>query len=388
LATDDATHVQTSALTPRPGKFIYKYVKGFNGVAEDALPLEYDQIYFLASCTKLVTSIAALQIVERGLIALDDPLDEHLPELTSQPIIMAKGDAEFTLNAATKTITLRHLLTHSSGVAYDIMAPLLAQWRSSRGETPGFALDGDIVKAYSMPRIFEAGEGWMYGTGLDWASLLISRLTKKGFEEYVDENISKPLGITSFTWHASRKPELKRKIMRVSERKEDGSLAQGPTPMWPEPKPTHEAGGLGMYSNVTDYALLLSDLLKDAPKLLSPTSIELLFTPQFTPDSAAQKAMIPIGDFTWGVHTGRSGAGVVPNHALGGFITTHDIVREGYFKPKGTLTWSGMCNSVWNVNREKGLATFFATQMLPFNDEKTILLASTFETAVWRTLAV
>jgi CubicO group peptidase (beta-lactamase class C family) len=388
LSTDDAIHDPTSALTIRPGNFIYKNVKGFNGVAKDARPLEFDQTYFVASCTKLVTSIAALQIVERGLIALDDPLDEHLPELTSQPIITAKGDADYTLNAATKTMTLRHLLTHSSGATYEMMTPLLAQWRSSRGETLGFAVDGDVVKAYASPRIFEAGEGWMYGTGLDWASLLISRLTKRGFEQYVDENISKPLGITSFTWHASRKPELERKLMRMSERKEDGSLAEGQTPMWPEPKCTYEAGGAGMYSNVTDYAFLLSDLLKDASKLLSPTSVELLFAPQFAPDSVAQKAMIPMGDFTWGVHTGRSGAGVVPNHALGGLITTHDIVREEYFKPKGTLTWSGMCNSIWNVNREKGLATFFATQMLPFNDEKTIMLASAFETAVWKNLAV
>lgn len=89
------THTHGALLTVTTGKFIYKYAKGFNGVAEDAHPLEFDQNYFLASCTKFIASIAALQLVERGLIGLDDPLDKHTPELTSQPIITVKDDNDF-----------------------------------------------------------------------------------------------------------------------------------------------------------------------------------------------------------------------------------------------------------------------------------------------------
>jgi CubicO group peptidase (beta-lactamase class C family) len=358
-------------------------VKGFNGIAEDARPLDFDQTYFIASCTKLITSIAALQLVERGIVRLDDVINEHLPELASQPIVTAKGDTEFTLSQPTKSITLRHLLTHSSGAAYDLMDPTLALWRQSRGETPRLDTSGVVETEYAMPRTFEAGEGWMYGTGLDWTSLLISRLTEKSFEEYVQENVAKPLGITSFTWHLSRKPEVEQKLMRMSERKEDGHLVNAS--LWPEP--LKEAGGLGLYSNVSDYALVLSDLLKDSPILLRPASVDALFTPQFAIDSAPLKAMYALGEWTWGPITGRSAEGVHPNHGLGGFIATHDIVREDYFKPKGTLSWSGMPNLAWNVNREKGLATFFATQVLPWNDEKTQALSAAFETAVWRSLS-
>ncbi|KAF2680475.1 beta-lactamase class C and other penicillin binding protein [Lentithecium fluviatile CBS 122367] len=374
------------AVIDKDGNFVYKHVKGFNGVAKDAQPLEFDQTYFIASCTKLIASIAALQAVERGLVGLDDPLDKHIPELTSQPIITAKGGGKgFDLSEPTKSTTLRHLLTHSSGSAYDVMNPTLALWRQSRGETPNFSMTGLVAKDYAQPRIFEAGEGWMYGPGLDWTSFLVSRLTQKGFEEYVEENIAKPLGIKSFTWHLSRKPEVEKKLMQLSERKEDGTLAEGQTPVWPEP--IDEAGGAGLYSNVSDYLLVLSDLLKDSPTLLTPTSIEALFTPQFATDSKAQKTMYALGEFTWAPVTGRSAEGVVPNHALGGFIATHDIERENYFKPKGTLTWSGMPNLAWNINRERGLATFFATQVVPWNDEKSQALGAAFETAVWRNLS-
>jgi CubicO group peptidase (beta-lactamase class C family) len=373
-------------LTIMLGKFIYKNVKGFNGVAKDAQPLVFDQTYFIASCTKLIASVASLQIVERGLIGLDDPLDKYIPELTSQPIITAKGDTDFTLSEPTKSITLRHLLTHSSGASYDMFTPTLLLWRQSRSDTPGFAVDGDVANKYAMPRTFEAGEGWMYGTGLDWASLLVSRLTKKSFEEYVEENVAKPLDVKSFTWHLSRKPEVQKKLMQMSERKEDGTLVQSQTPIFPEP--IYEAGGVGIYTNVADFSLVLADLLKDSPTILSPSSLELLFTPQFAHESIAQKAMVPVGEFSWGVITGRSAAGVVPNHALGGFIATHDIEREHYYKPKGTLSWSGMPNLAWNINRERGLATFFATQVMPWNEEKSQALASAFETAVWRNLSV
>lgn len=347
--------------------------------------MQFDQTYFIASCTKLIASLSAMQLVERGIIGLDDPLDKHLPELTSQPIITPKGETEFELHEATKTVTLRHLITHSSGAGYEIMDPTLALWRQSQGKTPSFMTSGVTAKDCAVPRLFENGEGWAYGAGLDWVSLLVQRLTKTGFEYYITENIAKPLGIKSFTWHPTKKPEVGGKLMQMSERQEDGSLKPSQTPPWPDPE--EEAGGAGMYANAADYARLLSDLLKDTPTIIKKETIELMFTPQFAEGSAPKKAMEASGEFTWGVVCGRNTEGIVPNYGLGGFIVTHDIVRENYFKPKNTLCWSGMPNLAWNLNRERGLATFYATQVLPWNDAKTQALSAAFETAVWRNLS-
>jgi len=108
------------------GQIIYKNAKGFNGVSTNAEPLDFDQTFFLASCTKPITSITALQAVERGLIGPDETLDKHLPELAVQPIIEPRHGSSFELRAATKSITLRHLLTHSSGAVYDVIDPTLA----------------------------------------------------------------------------------------------------------------------------------------------------------------------------------------------------------------------------------------------------------------------
>jgi CubicO group peptidase (beta-lactamase class C family) len=367
------------------GNFLYKNVAGYNGVAQDAKPLELDQTFFIASCTKLIATIAMLQVVERGLFHLDDPIDSILPELASQPILEQKGDGTFSLHKAVKSITLRQLLTHTSGATYDWASAKLIAWRISRRETPFVLENGDIAKGYAYPRAYEAGESWDYSGGLDWASLLVERLTKQSFETYVEENIAKPLAITSFTWHLSRKPEVAQKIMNVSSRQEDGTLTEGPTPFWAG-DPVGEGGGAGMYANVADYTRVLSDLLKTAPTLLRKETVDQMFSPQFAEGSNTLRDLAAHADFSYKPALDDSVEGVNANHGLGGLLLMEDVERVNYFQPKGTLTWTGLPNLKWSVNRERGLATFFATQVAPWADRKTFDLIARFETAVWQNL--
>ncbi|PVI05444.1 beta-lactamase [Periconia macrospinosa] len=371
-----------AAVVDKTGKFLYQHVQGTNGVSAGAAPLQFDQTYFLASATKLIASIAALQCVERGLIKLDDPLDKHIPEFTSQKIITPTEDGGFELHDATKPVTLRHLLTHSSGAAYTQFIPSLMAWRESQGQSP-FEMSRDVAKKYPEPRLFEAGEGWMYGSSTDWAGLLVSRLTSQSLGDYVEANIASPLNITSFTWQPERKPAVADKLMRISVRQPDGSLVDMTEPLVPVFET--ENGGAGMHANVEDYTRVLVDLISDTPVLLKPETIELLFTPQFADGGPEQTAMIPIGAMTWGAHTGRRTEGITPNYALGGYIVTHDVEREDYLIRKGTLRWSGMLNLHWGANKERGVGYMFATQILPWNDDVSQDLAAEFETAVWRT---
>jgi CubicO group peptidase (beta-lactamase class C family) len=355
-------------------------------VAHDAKPLEFDQAAFIASCTKLIASIASLQIVERGLISLDDPLNGLLPELASQPILEQNDDQTFAMREAKKSITLRHLLTHTSGTTYEWMDAKLVAWRMSRGETPSIVESGDIAGEYAYPRTYEAGESWAYSGGLDWASLLVARLTKMGFEEYVEENIAKPLGITSFTWHLSRKPVIAEKIFNMSTRQEDGTFTEGPTPFW-KSDPIGEGGGAGMYATVHDYTRVLADLLKDKPLLLRRSSVDQLFTPQLVEGSNAF-AEFQADQYGYKPALDDSLEGVTANHSLGGLLLMEDVQRENYFKPKGTLSWTGLPNLLWSVNRERGMALFISMQTLPWADRKSFDLIARFETAVWRELKV
>jgi CubicO group peptidase (beta-lactamase class C family) len=367
------------------GNYVYKNVAGYNGVAQGAEPLEFDQTFFIASCTKLIATIAALQVVERGLVGLDDPMDSILPELASQPILEQKDDGTFTLHEATKSITLRQLLTHTSGATYDWASAKLIAWRISRDETPFILEDGDVAKGYAYPRAYEAGESWDYSGGLDWASLLVERITKQSFEEYVEANIAKPLAIESFTWHLSRKPTVAQKIMKFSSRQEDGTLTDGPTPFWAG-DPVGEGGGAGMYANVADYTSVLSDLLKPAPIILRKETVDQMFSPQFSEGSNTLRDLKAHADLSYKPALDDSVEGVDANYGLGGLVLMDDVKRTNYFQPKGTLSWTGLPNLKWSVNRERGLATFFATQVAPWADRKTFDLIARFETAVWQNL--
>lgn len=369
------------------GNSLYKNVAGYSGVGHSAEPLNFDATFFIASCTKLIASIAGLQVVERGLISLDDPLDEHLPELCSQPIAVQKEDGTVELRKPTKSVTLRHLITHTAGSTYDWASPTLTTWRQQRGEVPFILENGDIANGYAYPRTYEAGEGWEYSAGLDWASLLIERLTKQRFEEFVEGNIAKPLGIESFTWHLIRKPAVAQKLMKMSERQEDGSLKEAPTPLWAG-DPVGEGGGAGLYTNVSDFTRVLSDLLKSSPTLLKKETVDQMFSPQFPQGSSMLAGLKANGDLAFKIALDDISDDVNLNYGLGGLLLMEDVKRENYFKPKDTLAWTGMPNLLWSVNRERGIALFFATQIVPWADKKAFDLIARFETAVWQNLKV
>jgi CubicO group peptidase (beta-lactamase class C family) len=366
------------------GNYIYKNVSGYNGVAHNAKPLEFDQAAFIASCTKLITSIASLQVVERGLVTLDAALDDLLPELASQPIIEQNDDKTFGMRQAEKSVTLRHLLSHTSGTTYDWIDARLIAWRISRGEVPAIVENGDVARGYAYPRAYEAGESWAYSGGLDWASLLVARLTNMSFEAYVEDNIAKPLGINSFTWHLSRKLTVAQNIWNMSTRQEDGIFLEGPTPFW-KGDPIGEGGGAGMYTTVHDYTRVLSDLLKDEPLLLHKSSVDQLFTPQLAEGSNALEEF-KADQFGYKPALDDSLEGVTANYTLGGLLLLEDVQRENYFKPKGTLSWTGLPNLLWSVNRERKLALFIAIQTVPWADRKSFELVARFETAVWSEL--
>jgi CubicO group peptidase (beta-lactamase class C family) len=367
------------------GTYIYKHVAGYAGVAEDARPLDFDATFYLASCTKLLASIASLQLIDRGLVKLDAPVDDILPELASQPVLEQKEDGTVGSRKALKSISLRHLLSHSSGTTYDFADPKLIAWRVSRGETPSLPLDGDVATGFAYPRTYEAGEGWNYSGGLDWASLLVARLTNQGFEEYVEENIAKPLGITTFTWHFARKPEVESNLMSISTRSADGTLTDGPTPFSDDPT-GGEGGGAGCYSNAHDYTRVLADLLKDSPSLLSKAAMNELFAPQFEEGSLALAGLQANSEYTFKATLDNSLDNVTMNYGLGGLVVTEDVVRDDYLRAKGTLSWSGLPALLWGVNRERGLAFFWATQVVPWADRRSFEVAARFETAVWRNL--
>lgn len=144
------------------GEVFYLRAVGDAGVAPDARPITTDDSFWIASCTKLITSICALQQVEKGLVDLDEDISRILPELKDPQIIIADNTNEdgYVLSPAKNKITLRQLLTHTSGVGYIFMSPLIQSWRKKVGPSEQ-ELSGLVAKTYDAPLLFEPGQGWV-----------------------------------------------------------------------------------------------------------------------------------------------------------------------------------------------------------------------------------
>ncbi|MCJ1298640.1 hypothetical protein MMC08_001430 [Hypocenomyce scalaris] len=163
----------------RPGTFNYAQTFGLAGLAPNPKPLQLGNTFYVASCTKLMTTICALQCVDKGLFSLDSSEDVKrlIPEMAGAEILTgfdAASEGAPTFQVAGNKFTLRQMLTHSSGMAYAEFNPTLMQWRKTRGEEL-LQLCGEVIRGYQMPLLFEPGEGWVYSVAIDWAGLMVER---------------------------------------------------------------------------------------------------------------------------------------------------------------------------------------------------------------------
>lgn len=220
-----------------------------------------------------------LQCVEKGLIGLDDPVGSVLPELENPDIIKAKPDGLFELVPAKSKITLRHLVTHTSGLSYDAMHPILVAWRKSRGERP-LVMSGKVAEAFTLPLLFEPGSSWVYGSGLDWVGVLVERLNgNTKLAAYMQDNLFKSLGLRSSTFHPSTRPDILTNLAQMWHRADTGELSPIPSPYPLDAQ--DDSGGMGLITSTSDFISILQDLLKEKPVLLKPDSVAAMFTTQF-----------------------------------------------------------------------------------------------------------
>jgi CubicO group peptidase (beta-lactamase class C family) len=274
------------------GNELYSKLSGYDSVSADASPLREDAVLKVASCTKLITSIALLQCVEKGLLSLDEPLDKILPELADKEILTGESEMGFTFKPSKNKITARQLLTHTSGLGYSFISPLLMKWLDSPAQA--FRKDSQIItEKYNYPLLYEPGTGWTYSSSLDWAGVVVRRLHGGiSLEDYMIEHIWKPVGLASPfpTFAISQHPEYKARLMQAAERTPDGELK--PQSFWFGDNSVDQEGGAGLALTVKDYLAVLTDLISDSPKLLKPETISMMLTPQIATDSPALPMLV------------------------------------------------------------------------------------------------
>ena len=269
-------------------------------------PLTPDSIFWIASCTKLLTSLSALQLVESNKITLDTPVGSILPEIANPDILEGfNDDGTARTRKATKEIKLRHLLTHTSGLAYDFLSPEITKWFASQNLEQTHLKNGDIKKAYNTPLLFEPGTQWHYSPGLDWAGILIARVSgEEDLQAYMRKNTWTPLGVDSKSM-AFRQTDLglsssetAERIVHLSLRKQ-GDQSIVPVEPMRSADPVDCLGGGGIMASPRAYLAVLRSLLRNDGKILKPETLnKYMLDPQLVEGKVGESAFSGPGGLT------------------------------------------------------------------------------------------
>ncbi|KAF4549646.1 Acyltransferase-like protein 2 [Elsinoe fawcettii] len=371
------------ASADRSGKLSYAKAFGKTSLSEGAEDFKLDTVLQIASMTKLLTTIAVLQVVEKGQVGLDDDVVKYIPELVEQGVLKdVAEDGKPTTVPIKGKLTLRHLLTHSGGCCYDAWHPTIPKVKKYNGKpAQGGATFEDRM---TYPLLYEPGSSWTYSTSIDWAGRVLERITGGTLEEHMRKNMWPQLGVKDFTFFPDQHPDMKQRLAGLTARDDkSGKVVPYPLPFLNDGSKDC-FGGHGGYATIEEYIKVLQSILRNDGKLLKKETVDQMFKPQLTPESRAalqQQVGTPeivsmfIGDFPepkqydWG---------------LGGILVEKD--NEGRRK-QNTLIWSGMPNCFWFIDREAGVCGVFGTQVLPPGDLKVEETIKAFEYDVNERLA-
>lgn len=238
---------------------------------------------------------------------------------------------------------------------------------------------------YLWPLLFEPGTSWTYGVGVDWAGQMIERVNGgQSLDAYMQEYICKTLGMTSTTFRPSELPGYAARLASMTTRNSDGTLSSGSTEAIRGPCLDDEGGG-GLFSTPADYIKFLMGLLKNDGTLLSPASMELLFTPCLSDPGVKALQQLMSSRFAADTEpdptlTGGVVAPTEVDYALGGLVTTADVAGG---RKEGSMSWGGLPNLSWVVDRESDIALLYTSQVLPTGDETTRTLFKGFEAIIY-----
>ena len=325
-------------------------------------------IFRIASMTKALGSVAALQLVERGKITLDEPLDDYLPEMSSRKIINENNKIVDPKNS----ITLRHLLTHTAGFGYWFTSENLSRWNQLKEEI-------NWNENYE-PRLFEAGTTYMYGTNIDWVGRLVEKISGMNLEEYFKKFITGPLEMNS-TWF--NVPDELESLVVSSSYRENGELIKNKYQKRNKTS-NYNAGG-GLSSSPNDYGKFLACMLNHGEfkgvKILNKETFELMNSPQLNEFKTLHR-YVPVGNVD-----------TKPRGDKDNFFDSYDnwtlawaYEENSINRPVGTGYWAGFFNTYFTIDFKNEFALVYMTQILPFNDIHSYNLFTAYERLVYKNL--
>jgi methyl acetate hydrolase len=342
----------------------------------DGPAMTRDSVFRIASMTKAVTSVAAMQLVEQGKLQLDEPIGRVLPELAAPQVLEGfNSSGAPRLRPAKRPITLRHLLTHTAGFGYEMWNPELIRYVAATGMP---SLMTGKLAALQLPLVFDPGERWEYGINIDWVGRAVERVAGQPLDTYFTAHIFAPLGMTDTGFVPSA--DQASRLVRVHRRGPDGSLE----PITMEtPHREFFSGGGGLLSTGRDYLVFLRMLLHqgrfNGAELLRPETVALI--------GQNQIGNLPLGIMKTAMPELSNDVDLFPGVRCGHGLASVVNAQQGpNGRSAGTLTWAGLFNTYYWIDPQKHVTGVILTQILPFADHHAVKLYGEFESAVYDAL--
>lgn len=342
------------------------------GVADPATgkAMTRDAVFQIASMSKAVTSVAAMQLVEEGRITLDEPVAPHLPHLADDRVLTGfDEDGRPVVREAALPVTLRHLLSHTSGLGYGFLS---TDMQRAQGEVvPG------SMASLKTPLLFDPGERWEYSIGTDWTGQVIEALTGKTLGAVFKERIFDPLGMADTGFDspaADRRAALQLKMGRT--------FAPMPVEVGGGPEKEFESGGGGLYSTADDYMRFVRMLLNggtlDGERILGEATLAEMSRNQIGSLRAGRlESVIP----QFGAAVFDQFPEMDTKFGLG-FLINPEPGPDG--RSPGSLAWAGIANSYYWFDPAADVCGVVMMQFLPFGDSDAMALYGALERHAYR----
>jgi methyl acetate hydrolase len=347
---------------------------GAHGTRGAGLPMAADTLFRIASLTKAVVAIAVLACVERGELDLDTPVRDIIAAFDNVMVLDGFDGDRPRLRPPRRQATVRHLLTHTSGLTYDAFSAELLRY----GELSGVPMPSSGLRAcFATPLLFDPGERFAYGMSTDWTGQVLEALTGVPLADHLRASVAEPLGLRDLAFTLN--PDQRRRLAGVELREPDGSFETIEFE-WPV-DPQFDSAGHGLYSTAADYMKVQRLLLRggelDGVRLLAPETVAMMTRDQLG-GMRIERMPSTRPQFTHDLDVG-------PGVTWGLDIMVTAVAEPGR-RAAGSAGWCGTFNNYFWVDFATGVAAALHMSYLPLFDPGAIELFREFERGVYAAL--
>ena len=360
------------AMAATASETIYQGAFGKRDLTRDEA-MTADSVFWIASMTKAITTAAGMQLVEQGKLKLDEPIGKLLPDLAAPQVLEgfdAAGNPK--LRPAKNPITLRQLMTHTAGFAYDMWNTDMVKYLEKTG-TPGII--SCLNAALKTPLTSEPGTRWEYGTNIDFVGKAVEAVSGKKLDAYLRDNIFAPLGMNDTAFKIS--DSMRKRLVGMHARAPEGL---GPFPFEMEQNPEFHMGGGGLYGTAADYTKFTQMILNkgkgNGNQLLKPETVGLM--------GQNNIGAIEIGKMTTALPPFTNDVDLFPGMSKKwglSFLINTAKTPEG--RSPNSLFWAGLANTYFWIDPARNVTGVILMQLLPFADAKCLEAFAGFERGIY-----